>query len=617
MPEPKQAPWRWAVTRSAHRGDGPAGALLQPHEVGGGRVGEGPELVEVAARAERRGRRRAGGTATIEGSAPDEPEGVHQRVPHGAVQGVAHLGTGRATTVQLVAVPTHRHRWAVVGPCASPAGRRARRRTRGRPGGSSRPPTRRRARRRSAGPPHRAAAARTPPRRSAAPSPSPTTASTAWSPARQHQVAARRRRGGARARARAVRPTTTTTGHGARAARAAASVPSCRHRGSTTEDATGARRRPTVPSVRLAAEHREPRSSGTSSSGIQRDHCRAVADDDTCGTERRGRRRAAMALTGRPDGPPLGPPPGSWSSAAGSACGADLAGTGGARPRPAAAAGRAGRARRACAGRRRRAAAAPPGCVPRGRRLGGRCPWPGRTTSSWSPRWSRCDVGPRPVGGRRRPARPRPCRPRRSSNGRALLGLPAAALPRPRTGAGRDAGRRRSRGRRPRRPRRARPAGRPRSSTSARCGPDRCAGAPRWRPPAPTVVKVESTRTARRRPHGARPPFFDLLNAGKRSVALDLTLRRRAPALLRRCWPRADVVIEASRPRALRQLGIDAERRARRGRAAGLGVDHRPRAGRAGCGLGRLRRRRRGGRRARGLRRRAARPSAPTPSPTR
>lgn len=72
------------------------------------------------------------------------------------------------------------------------------------------------------------------------------------------------------------------------------------------------------------------------------------------------------------------------------------------------------------------------------------------------------------------------------------------------------------------------------------------------------VVKVESTG----RPDGARhgpQPFFDLLNAGKRSVALDLRspTGRQALALL---IARADVVIEASRPRALAQLGIDAAR---------------------------------------------------------
>lgn len=70
------------------------------------------------------------------------------------------------------------------------------------------------------------------------------------------------------------------------------------------------------------------------------------------------------------------------------------------------------------------------------------------------------------------------------------------------------------------------------------------------------VIKVESTT----RPDGARlgpPAFFDLLNAGKRSVALDLRSRADV-AVLRRMLLAADVVIEASRPRALEQLGIDA-----------------------------------------------------------
>jgi len=71
------------------------------------------------------------------------------------------------------------------------------------------------------------------------------------------------------------------------------------------------------------------------------------------------------------------------------------------------------------------------------------------------------------------------------------------------------------------------------------------------------VIKLESPE----RPDGARrgnARFFDLLNAGKRSVALEPrseTGRRQLLALI----AESDIVIEGSRPRALRQLGIDAE----------------------------------------------------------
>ncbi|MDR3419405.1 MAG: CoA transferase, partial [Nevskia sp.] len=71
------------------------------------------------------------------------------------------------------------------------------------------------------------------------------------------------------------------------------------------------------------------------------------------------------------------------------------------------------------------------------------------------------------------------------------------------------------------------------------------------------VVKLESPQ----RPDGARhghPAFFDRLNGGKRCVALDPQQpagRERFRALI----AAADIVIEGSRPRALRQLGIDAE----------------------------------------------------------
>jgi hypothetical protein len=78
------------------------------------------------------------------------------------------------------------------------------------------------------------------------------------------------------------------------------------------------------------------------------------------------------------------------------------------------------------------------------------------------------------------------------------------------------------------------------------------------------IVKVESTG----RPDGARfgpPAFFDLLHAGHESVALDFTTTEGREDLAR-LVEAADVVIEASRPRALRQLGIDAEGLLRDGR---------------------------------------------------
>lgn len=71
------------------------------------------------------------------------------------------------------------------------------------------------------------------------------------------------------------------------------------------------------------------------------------------------------------------------------------------------------------------------------------------------------------------------------------------------------------------------------------------------------VVKVESPT----RPDGMRAGhqgFYDLLNAGKDCVALNF----REPSdleKLKALLDKADVVIEASRPRALRQLGITAE----------------------------------------------------------
>ncbi len=70
------------------------------------------------------------------------------------------------------------------------------------------------------------------------------------------------------------------------------------------------------------------------------------------------------------------------------------------------------------------------------------------------------------------------------------------------------------------------------------------------------VIKVESTQ----RPDAMRdgqPAFHALLNQGKQSVALDLRDVADRQALLALIMD-ADIVIEAARPRALAQLGIDA-----------------------------------------------------------
>jgi hypothetical protein len=80
-----------------------------------------------------------------------------------------------------------------------------------------------------------------------------------------------------------------------------------------------------------------------------------------------------------------------------------------------------------------------------------------------------------------------------------------------------------------------------------------------------TVVKVESTS----RPDGARrgpKRFFDLMHAGKESVGIDLATHR-GHAALAGLLDRADVVVEASRPRALEQMGIDAAGLVSTGRA--------------------------------------------------
>ncbi|MER5531652.1 CoA transferase [Streptomyces sp. NPDC002677] len=61
------------------------------------------------------------------------------------------------------------------------------------------------------------------------------------------------------------------------------------------------------------------------------------------------------------------------------------------------------------------------------------------------------------------------------------------------------------------------------------------------------------------RPDGARfggPVFYDLLHAGHASVVLDPT-DTRDRAALHELVGRADVVVEASRPRALAGFGLD------------------------------------------------------------
>ena len=72
------------------------------------------------------------------------------------------------------------------------------------------------------------------------------------------------------------------------------------------------------------------------------------------------------------------------------------------------------------------------------------------------------------------------------------------------------------------------------------------------------VIKIES----RHRPDGARQghkEFYDLLNSCKQSLAIDFT-DKEDMRLLTNLIGQADIIIEASRPRALKQLGIDADK---------------------------------------------------------
>ena len=98
-----------------------------------------------------------------------------------------------------------------------------------------------------------------------------------------------------------------------------------------------------------------------------------------------------------------------------------------------------------------------------------------------------------------------------------------------------------------------------------------------------TVVKVESVG----RPDGARlgpPAFFDLMNAGKASVRVPLD-RPAGVAWLADLLGRADLVIEASRPRALEQLGLDAAALVARGPQVWLSITGH---GRRGAGRNRV-----------------------------
>ncbi len=78
-----------------------------------------------------------------------------------------------------------------------------------------------------------------------------------------------------------------------------------------------------------------------------------------------------------------------------------------------------------------------------------------------------------------------------------------------------------------------------------------------WQAAGARVTKVEGSR----RPDGARfgsRAFFELINRGKAALTLDLH-ERAGQRELRRLIGTADIVLEGSRPRALRQMGIVAE----------------------------------------------------------
>ena len=72
-----------------------------------------------------------------------------------------------------------------------------------------------------------------------------------------------------------------------------------------------------------------------------------------------------------------------------------------------------------------------------------------------------------------------------------------------------------------------------------------------------TVIKVESVNRSDTT-RSVTPDFFNLLNAGKKSVTVDLR-NPHGIRQLKHLLEQADIVIESTRPRALQQLGVDAE----------------------------------------------------------
>lgn len=91
----------------SHDGQGPGGQPLEAHGVGGGRVGGGAELPEVAPAAERGARALEHGGERRVGSHQLQP--LDEGVAQGHVDGVVHLGPGQGDR-QAVALPPQSQR---------------------------------------------------------------------------------------------------------------------------------------------------------------------------------------------------------------------------------------------------------------------------------------------------------------------------------------------------------------------------------------------------------------------------------------------------------------------------------------------------------------------------